>query len=75
VPPPQRVGESMHFVQNVSLSADLARATDSGPPASWAVARWVRLVIDRPSTQWGASLWRLQVWGAPLQPAASGSKA
>lgn len=38
-----------HIVQEVSL------------PAS--SARYVRLIIHKPSTRWGSSLWRFQVWG------------
>lgn len=25
--------------------------------------RYVKLLIHRPSTRWGSSIWRLQVWG------------
>lgn len=28
--------------------------------------RFVRLVIHRPSTMWGSSVWRFQVWGYPV---------
>lgn len=29
--------------------------------------RRVRLTILRPSTRWGSSIWRLQVWGSPIE--------
>lgn len=29
------------------------------------IARLVRLFIKRPSTRWGSSVWRFQVWGSP----------
>lgn len=38
-----------HVVQEVTL------------PAS--SARYVRLIIHKPSTRWGSSLWRFQIWG------------
>jgi hypothetical protein len=34
-------------------------------------ARFVRLVIAEPATQWGASLWRFEVWGRDPRPAVS----
>jgi len=29
------------------------------------IVKLVRLLIKRPSTRWGSSVWRFQVWGSP----------
>ena len=42
--------DARHVVQEAALAAG-------------ARGRFVRLDIEAPATQWGASLWRLQVWG------------
>jgi hypothetical protein len=43
----------MHVVQRVEVP----------PPLSQVTVRYVRLLIHRPATRYGASIWRLQVWG------------
>lgn len=67
VPPPQQQplgdGSSLHFVQ------DLRVPLDGAAPGATPSVRWIRLLIARPSTQWGSSLWRVHVWGVPLESA------
>lgn len=46
-----------HVLQEVRLS----------PPSTATPVRYLRLLIHGPSTQWGSSLWRFQVWGVQVE--------
>ena len=45
----------MHIIQHIPVPASRLQQQRT--------ARYVRLLIHRPATRYGASIWRLQVWG------------
>lgn len=47
---------------NLNLNLKL-KSGDLGPSVLESGVRYVRLTIHAPATEWGSSIWRLQIWG------------
>lgn len=49
--------DKMHVIQSVRVpSTGISRQV-----------RYVRVVIHKPATRYGSSIWRFQIWGRPVQ--------
>eukprot|EP01042_Synura_sphagnicola_P001615 gene1615-1877_t len=56
--PDQNQDKDLHYVLSSQAARDNPR-DHNGIPA----LRYIKLVIRKPATQWGVSIWRFQVWG------------
>lgn len=52
-----RQPDKLHVVQTVAVPEHKRQMP----------VRYVRLVIHKPATRYGASIWRLQVWGSAVE--------
>jgi hypothetical protein len=48
--------------KNLNLNLNLKNG-DLGSSVLESGVRYVRLIIHAPATEWGSSIWRLQIWG------------
>jgi hypothetical protein len=60
MPENEHIAEVVVVDKNRELQLPVGRKS---LPALPATVRYVKLLIHRPSTRWGSSIWRLQVWG------------
>jgi hypothetical protein len=74
--PGNKVGDSfrlsrdkMHVIQDVRMSPPSRGGTVTGMLGTIGQqpVRYIRLLIKRPATRYGASIWRLQVYGIPYE--------
>jgi hypothetical protein len=51
-------------LENISDTKNLnLKSGDLGSSVLESGVRYVRLIIHAPATEWGSSIWRLQIWG------------
>lgn len=55
-------GGDKHVVHELRMGG----GTRAAAPVDAAAGRFVRVLIQRPATRWGVSLWRVDVWGEEL---------
>lgn len=48
--------------ENLNLNLNF-KSGDLGSSVLESGVRYVRLIIHAPATEWGSSIWRLQIWG------------
>lgn len=56
----ENTSNTANLNSNLNLKSESLRFRTSALESG---VRYVRLVIHAPATEWGSSIWRLQIWG------------